>query len=300
MKVLNFLLVLIILASLATCNEAKTEKKKEDDTLSTGTIRVSVDESLKPLMEAEFNVFGYQYPNAHLIISYKPETEVFNDFKNDSARAIIVTRELSSGEMDYFRSIQYIPVSLAFARDGISIIVNHKNTPDSFTVSELKTILSGKSNQNLMVVFDNTASSTLRWLKDSLLKKEPLGKNCFALHTNSDVIDYVSNHENVIGIIGTSWISDLDDTLVRNRLKSVKRASIAAEGSKEYLEPYQSEIKTERYALARTIYSIQRDGKLGLGSGLQHFLYSEKGQFIVLKFGMLPYNQPERSIRLKL
>ncbi len=299
MNILKFFLFFFTLLELFSCNQNKNTKNNEETT-TTGTICVSVDESLRPLMEAELNVFGYLYADAHIKVSFKPEAGVMNDFKNDSARAIIVTRELTANEMAYFRSIQYIPIALPFAKDGISVIVNKKNRLDSFTVADLKQILTDKWTKKMLVVFDNSASSTVRWLTDSLLKKEVLAKNCFAVETNPEVIKYISEHENAIGIIGTSWISDKDDSAVTLRLSTIKRARIAAAGSVDYLEPFQSEIQTERYALARMVYVIQRDGKLGLGTGLQHFLFSEKGQMIVLKFGLMPYTQPERSIHLNL
>jgi phosphate transport system substrate-binding protein len=296
MNFLKLFIVFLCCASLVACSPSKTAKKQNDDTIISGTIRVSVDESLKPLMEAEFNVFGFFNPKASLTVTYKPEHDVLNDFTSDSASAIIVTRELTPEEMNYFKSIQYVPRSMPFAKDGISLIVNKKNTLDSFTVNELKLILTGKAEKNTNVVFDNSASSTVRWLKDSLLKTESLAKNCFTLQTNPEVIKYISEHENAIGIIGTSWISNLDDSNVVNVMKTVKRARIAAGGSEEYLEPFQSEIATGRYPLARTIYCIQRDEKVGLSSALQRFLYDEKGQIIVLKFGLMPYTLPERSL----
>ncbi len=299
MNVIKVLSVLLFFIIIISCNKCSKEVKTNDDTINAGSIRVSVDETLKPLMEAEFNVFEFENRDAHLIVSYKPEKEVLNDFNTDSARAIIITREMTAGEMEYFKSIQFVPRSMPFAKDGISFIVNRNNPRDSFTIDELKQILTGKGDKNTIVVFDNNASSTLRWLKDSLIKEDTLSSKCFALHTNPDVIKYIGEHINAIGIIGTSWISDIDDSTVRNTLKVIKRVRISAKAGTDYLEPYQSEIETGRYPFARMVYCIQRDGKVGLGTGLQRFLYDEKGQLIVLKFGLMPFKQPERSVHFK-
>jgi phosphate transport system substrate-binding protein len=295
----SFFVVFFMIMGLFSCNQTKSTKEKTSDTVSSGTIRVSVDETLQPLMEAEFRVFANDNPDAHLEVSYKPENEVLKDFFNDSARAVILTRELTKAEKDYFLSIQYAPRLVPFAKDGISLIVNTEEITDSIKISELQRILTGKGNPDMKVVFDNTSSSTVRWLNDSLVKEASLGKNCFALRTNPEVIRYVAENKNTIGIIGNSWISDRDDSNVTNRFRQIKRLRVAAPGSKDYLEPLQSEIETGRYALARLVYCGQRDGKIGLGTGLQHFLYGEKGQLIVLKFGLMPYNTPERSIILK-
>ena len=89
---------------------------------------------------------------------------------------------------------------------------------------------------------------------------------------------------------------NLNDSLVIKRLHTIKRVKIAAINSRDFLEPYQSEIATNSYPLARMVYCIQRDGKVGLGTGLQRFLYDETGQLIALKFGLMPFRQPERSL----
>jgi phosphate transport system substrate-binding protein len=285
-----------LLLGFFSCFSDEKKTKGNEDTINSGTINVSVDETLQPLMLAEFNVYAFQNQNAKLNVTFKPEREVFDDFKNDSARAIIVTRELTEDEMNYFKSIQYVPRSMPFAKDAISFIVNKNNPCDSFTLDELIKTIKGQSTTNSVIVFDNNGSSTLRWLKDSLLKKDALSKNCFALQNNPEVIKYVSENEKAIGIIGNSWISNLNDSLVIKRLHTIKRVKIAAINSRDFLEPYQSEIATNSYPLARMVYCIQRDGKVGLGTGLQRFLYDETGQLIALKFGLMPFRQPERSL----
>ena len=143
MNLFKFLVTLFFLFEIISCNQNRNTVKKEEDTMTSGTIRVTVDETLKPLMEAEFNVFAYQYPEAHLIVSYKHEGEVITDFKNDSARAIVLSRELTTNEFEYFKSIQYIPKAVPFALDGISIIVNKNAALDSFRANDLRLILTG-------------------------------------------------------------------------------------------------------------------------------------------------------------
>ena len=297
---LNTLLAYCITVCVSCTFGNNQNKPAKDDSLHSGTIIVSVDETLKPLMEAEATVFQYLYPEAHLRMQYLPEREVLETFKSDSGRVAILTRELTKEELDYFVTIRFNPRSIPFAKDGISLIVNPAFKKDSITVNELKKLLtSGDENKGLSVVFDHAGSSTLRWLKDSLLKSENMGKHCFACDGNLNVIEYVKSHENAIGIIGNSWLSDRDDSTVVKTLKTVKRMKLAPSDTSEYTEPFQSEIETGRYPLSRMVYCIQRDGKIGLGTGFQRFLYDEKGQLIVLKSGMMPFRNPERNIEFK-
>jgi len=83
-----------------SCNQ---QAKHPADTTTSGTIHISVDISYEPLMDSEIKVFETQHPQAHIIASYKPEADCFKDLLNDSARLIIVTRDLNEQEQAYFR-----------------------------------------------------------------------------------------------------------------------------------------------------------------------------------------------------
>jgi phosphate transport system substrate-binding protein len=298
--------VFFLILLFTGCGGNKSQPAEES--INSGTLFISVDETLKPLMEAEFTVFSYLNPKAKLVVSYIPEMQALEEFRKDSTRAVILSRNLTSDEMDYFRSISFVPRALPFAKDGIAFLVNAENKKDSFTVDELRRIFSGnlewkdlggnvKGKVNM--VFDNMASSTVRWIRDSITGKTHFSSQCFAVQINPEVIKYVMENENAIGVIGNSWVSDLDDSNVVKALHKVKKARIALNDTSEYLQPFQTEIETDRYPLSRMIYSIQRDGKVGLGTGVQRFLYDERGQLIVLKFGMMPFRQPERSLEFR-
>ena len=63
--------------------------------LNSGTIHISVDETFKPVIDSQIQVFEALYPNAKIIADYKPEAECFKDLIKDSTRMIIVTRGLT-------------------------------------------------------------------------------------------------------------------------------------------------------------------------------------------------------------
>ncbi len=61
------------------------------DTEDSGTIHISVDESFKPVIDSQIQVFEALYPKAKIIAEYKPEAQCFRDLIKDSTRMIIVT-----------------------------------------------------------------------------------------------------------------------------------------------------------------------------------------------------------------
>src|SRR5205823_6274235 len=83
----------------------------------------------------------------------------------------------------------------------------------------------GRFKRNLIPVFDGVkATSTVRFVIDSVLRGDSLTKNAMAARSSKGVIDYVSQNKDVIGFIGVSWIGNPEDTAQRAALNKVKMA----------------------------------------------------------------------------
>src|SRR5674476_508919 len=101
------------------------------DTTNSGTIHISVDESFKPVIDSQIQVFEALNPKAKIIAEYKPEAECFKDLQKDSTRMIIVTRGLTNQEeKSYQQKFSFLPSWSKVANDAIAVIVNN-NAPDS-------------------------------------------------------------------------------------------------------------------------------------------------------------------------
>src|ERR1700760_2782429 len=78
--------------------------KTPRETPTSGTINISVDESFRPVIDSEIKVFESSFPNAHIIVHYKPEAACLRDLAQDSAtRMIIVTRGLTPEEEKFYK-----------------------------------------------------------------------------------------------------------------------------------------------------------------------------------------------------
>ncbi|MBK6681602.1 MAG: hypothetical protein IPG53_17140 [Ignavibacteriales bacterium] len=53
------------------------------------------------------------------------------------------------------------------------------------------------------------------------------------------------------------------------------------------------------YPLVRSIYSINLEGKVGLGQGFAAYVASELGQRTILRFGLVPATMPVRFYKSK-
>lgn len=276
-------------------------KSEHSDTTTYGRLTLTADETFQPLIDSEISTFEGIYNYAEIEVKYGPEADVFNDLMNDSVRLIVAARKLNEEELKQFKRWEIEPKVTKIAYDAVALIGSKELKDSTITLEEIKYLLSGDAKnpygKNIRVVFDNNNSSTINFLKQKTGTGD-LGKNCYALNSCAAVIDYVSKEKNSIGVIGVNWISDRDDTTNMSFLKSVKVLEVAADDKADYFKPYQAYIAQKNYPLWREVYMISKEAYTGLGTGLTAFIASERGQRIVLKFGLVPATMPVRLVEI--
>jgi len=168
---LTFSIIFSLSLGLLSCG-SKTEVNL-NDTLTKGTINISVDESFKPVIDEQIDMFEASFPGTKIIAHYKPEAACLKDLFRDSAtRMVIVTRGLTTKEESYFSdSLNYTPSWDELATDAIAIVVNKQSNDTIFSMARLQEQLSGRGNKGEQVIFDGlSATSTVRFAIDSILK----------------------------------------------------------------------------------------------------------------------------------
>ncbi|HTB51235.1 MAG TPA: substrate-binding domain-containing protein [Ferruginibacter sp.] len=281
-KFFKVLFCVFVIAVISSCDHAHSVA----DTPKNGTINISVDESFKPVIDEEIAAYEASFPNANIIVHYKPEAECLKDIFNDSStRLAIVTRGLSIDEEKYFNnSIGYTPRWDKVATDAIAIVVNNKSADSVFTFDQLRKLLTGQSGKKRSVVFDGlSATSTVRFAIDSILKGQKFDTSAVkAAKSSQDVLNYVAANPDAIGMVGISWIGNPEDTAQVAMLTKVKMAYVRCDecADSPYVKPTQLGIETRRYPLVRGLYYILKENYNGLGSGFVDFLQYERGQLI--------------------
>ena len=80
------------------------------DAYDRGTIHISADESFKPVLDAQVQVYEATYPDTRILIDYKPEAECLKDVFSDSVRMIITTRIFKEAELQAINdSLKLVP-----------------------------------------------------------------------------------------------------------------------------------------------------------------------------------------------
>lgn len=301
----------LLLASAACNRNADSSNGPDDDTPTSGRVKISVDETFAPILKSHVDTFQKLYTYAHIEAAYKAEEDVAQDLMNNKVRAVVLARQLTAAERSKLESQQLIPRTTKIATDGLAIIVHPSNPDSTLTLSQLRAIYTGQSKDwkqvsgksklgQIDVVFDANRSSTTRYVQDSITRGTPLTSRVYAAKSNPALLDYVATHPNAIGIVGANWISDRDDAAVQRFLKSVRVAGISKSdnpsSTDDYLQPYQAYLALKTYPLRRDLYIISREGRAGLGTGFASFIAGTKGQLIVLKSGLMPATGQTRIV----
>ncbi|GAB6009276.1 PstS family phosphate ABC transporter substrate-binding protein [Dysgonomonas reticulitermitis] len=317
------LILCVIFIFFSSCGRKRITRT---DTLTSGVATFAVDECFAPVIQEQVDVFGALYPQALIVPQYTSENEVFNLFMKDSLRLIIAARELTPNEAQIIKDRKQILRSQKLAIDGLALIVNKENNDTLITVSDLRKIMTGEirswkeldpksSLGNIAVTFDSPNSSTVRFVRDSILHAgQKLGDHVKARAAdsiktanlkdrtpNQQVIDYVASNPNALGIIGVNWISNPSDStnlsFINNiNVMSVSREEVATAANS--FKPFAAYLVLKKYPLTRDIYIIISDVREGLPAGFVRFAAGEKGQRIILKAGLYPATVPTRLVRI--
>ncbi len=285
-RLLSILLLACCALSFAGCGGSASGPT---DTPNSGSIDISVDETYRPVIEEQLHVFDSANPAAHIRAQYKPEAECIKDYLAGKVRLILITRPLTDAEKNYAADKGIYPDWDELARDAVAVIINPQSVDTAFALPQLRGILTGQYKEPYNVVFDNSGSSTLRFIQDSILKGQPLGKNVFAAHGNDSVVNYVAQNPKSIGIVGLNWVSsDNDPGNTGAFISKIKVAAIYNDSTQELLQPYQAYIALRSYPLSRNLYFIKNEPHQGLGTGFANFLRRDRGQLIFAHAHLFP------------
>lgn len=278
---------------ISACSEDRTDPN--EDTRDKGAINISADESFKPVIDAQVQVYEADHPNAKLKVHYKPEADCLTDLTTDSVRMIIVAKRISDDEINFLQdSLRTATTQMMMAYDAVAVIIHPDEEIRRFTMNEIKEILQGKFRKNLIPVFDGLkATSTVRFIVDSVLRGDSLTSKTLAAKSSEEVVDYVSKTPGTVGFIGVSWIGNKDDAQQQSFLTKVRLAEMECKNLPgQYVQPIQVNIYNGLYPLTRELVFILKENHKGLGHGFSDFMTSERGQLIFRRAYLVPAYMP--------
>lgn len=301
--------------------------KKPVSTSTEGMAQVACDQSFENILQQEIEVFEYIYPNASIMPYYVDEQAAVDSLLDlGQVKTIVITRMLTDKEKKYLEDHRKHVKQQKIAVDAIALIVNPENDMDEpITRSELGRILTGSITRwdqlgpsklgKIDVIFEHQGSSTVKYMRDSLMNGAPFGPNVFAQKNSEDVFRVVSENRDALGIIGVSWVSgdlksrtmsteELAQSLQRNDTtttafsEAVKVLKVRGDSSLTACKPYQAYIFDGSYPLYRSIYMITVAPGASLGHGFYSFVTGFQGQKLIQLTGILPATVRPRMVNV--
>ncbi|MFP5080741.1 PstS family phosphate ABC transporter substrate-binding protein [Pedobacter sp. JCM 36344] len=302
---MKYLTLIIALLTFASCRNPDKKSGTLDPSIerrTSGDVRIFVDESFSSVIADQIAIFKSDYKNATFKVTLGNEASIIPAFINDSVRLVVLSRMLTHKEDTVFRRRGIAPKTSRFAIDGIALITSNDNVDSNITVSQVIDILNGKSTSGSALVFDNAGSSTLRYFMTLADIKELPSTGVYTLTNNNDVIKYVVDHKNYIGVVGVNWLlannGGMSEYIDRVKMMGVKNIK-GKRGDDQFYKPIQTNLINGVYPFLRNVYIINCEAKDGLGTGFANWVMSQRGQLIVLKSGLGPHKMMPREFNLK-
>jgi len=323
-RIITTLLPLTCVAAVTVLMLVSCDKKVES-TSTSGMAKVACDESFRNILQQEIEVFEYIYPTANIMPYYVDEQAAVDSLLNmGTVKTAVITRRLTEKECKYLEDHKRHVKQQKIAVDAIALISNPANDlEEPVSRTDLAKILSGEITRwnqigpskmgRIDVVFEHQASSTVKYMRDSLMNGKPFGPNVFAQKTPEDVFKVVSENRNALGVIGVSWISSdlsgrtptteelarslqVNDTTSLDFDRAVKVLKVRADSSITAYKPYQAYIFDGSYPLYRSIYMITVAPGSSLGHGFYSFVTGFQGQKLIQMTGILPATVRPRMV----
>lgn len=300
--------------------------KREAEAKST-MAKVACDESFEYVMEQEISVYEYIYPKEDVLPIYVSEKAALDTLMSmGDFKTAVITRALTDKEVAYLKSHKKIVNQRKIAVDALALIVNPANPVEILSKPEIAEILSGKITQwnqvepsklgKISVVFDHQGSSTVNYMRDSILHGQDFGPKVFAQKTSRDVFRAVADNKDAIGIIGVSWItSDLkgrersaeelakaveaSDTTALDFDASVKVLKIRGNDQVTAYKPYQAYIFDGTYPLYRSVWMVTTAPGGTVSHRFFSFVTGFQGQKLIQMTGILPATVTPRMVEVE-
>lgn len=297
-------LLVVAVLLFAACGS----KKADNSWLHENEVRVAIDASFANVMQNEIDAFSAKHVEAEVMPIYTSEDSVVWMLMKDSVRCGIATRELTPDEIKYIRSVHKLTArQMLLAYDAFALITHKSNKDTVITTSEIRDIALGKITRwdelkfgtrrdSIKLVFDQSGSSTVRFIRDSICGGKPLTGNVYAEGSSLGVIEAVKNNPSIIGVVSTDWLRQSNQGALNDfhsldvNVMLVSRGHNALDMS-NICRPYQYYIATGDYPLVRRVYVIHTDPRPNsMLKNFFFFLRGDGGQRIICNDSqLLPY-----------
>lgn len=218
------------------------------------------------------------------------------------------SREWKQKEIDLAWEKGVKPCFFVIAVDGLSIIVNEKNTVDRLTMAELGAIYRGEiknwkavggPDKAISLYGRQSNSGTYVFMQEHVLGNKNYSTDMKEMNGNAQIIEGVLQDEGGIGYVGVGYLYDKDGKI----RKGLKVLNIAKDAKSPAFSPLdKAAVDSGDYPVARPLYQATNGKPSPAVAAFIAFEISPEGQKIVEREGFFTIGvrhreQNERNLR---
>lgn len=284
----NKIVLFILFFSLVACS------KSEADAPNKGEIVIVADESFRNVTEALAERYVAHYPETKLNLKFQKEDYALMDLLKQNVRVIVMSRELTDREKKLYKEMVDLPLQPAkFAGDAVVFVVAKNSPRNSISVQEIKDELQSDEKN---IIFDGVNASNFNFVAQKLNLK-PQNIKYSLIKGNKAIIEQINKFPNSIGAISLNTISNPHSQEAKNLREQIK--ILPVKDNNVAYEPNRQNIRYMKYPFTRILYFLTNEGYFGLGNGFIRFSCMQKGQIVVSKEGLQPYNIYKREVMMR-
>jgi len=295
----------ILTLSLALFFLVGCTKEPGSTKLTEGKLRIECDESVFPPFDKMAAEFRDQYPDAHISLRPVEAREAVADFFNDSVKVIITARSFNKEELDMLSAAKIKFEEFHIALSAVAVI-SHLDAPvsrlrmteaESIFVGE-RTRWSSKGKHPIELVVGDVNSSTNEAFRATVMQGRKYSLTATPMKSSDDLIRYVTQTPNTLGIVGMAWLKGFDDKVNVVELGGPMYHPDTTRAAGQYYAPAQAYVFQGFYPINTPVYIYSRAVERDLGLGFISFATSAAGQKVITREGLVPVTMPVRLVQL--
>lgn len=281
--------ILSISFLLLSCNQ----EKKEANVHNKGEITLQYDDAHANVAQALSHRYEQNYPDTKIHHKISKEDQALEDLLNKKVDAIIMSRELTPKEREYWdlkTQMSWNPSY--FAADAVTFVVNKNSSIEAISLEKITDMLNS-SNSKLIFEGRNTSNFNAVIQKLNLdSKKVKFSK----IEGDENIIKNLEKFPNHIGVISFNTISHPYGEKEKALMQNIKILPIKVDNTLIY--PNKENLKSQKYPFTKLLYFITNETKFGLANGLIRYSCTNIGQKIVSKEGLQPFFIFPRTVKI--
>lgn len=200
------------------------------------------------------------------------------------------SRDISPKEIELAKQKGVVPVEIAVAVDGLSVVVNAKNPLKALKPEDLGRLFRGEvanwkqvggADAPVTLYGRQPNSGTYVFFQEHVLGKKDYSTKMNQMNGNAQILEAVARDASAVGYVGVGYVLGEDGKVV----KGIKPLDVVGKDGKTVSPLDRGAVKSGKYPLARTLYQYTNGKPKGDVLALIQFELSPEGQKMAEKEG---------------